>query len=245
MDTGRILILALTFSASILNAAPDALEIYRNSIKVLSIPQIKFSVTSLLSSGSFQEKRVFSLSRNENGGESSLLICFAAPSQIRGTAMLLKKKPDVSQTYVYVPALERVRLIPKQQENEEAFGLGISYAEMEGEQGNITYIKSLVESGKPYHMICKENGSSKTYYTVSATSNVVKKMSVYDNNRLSKEIIIDDVTEMSEKTVITKWHINDFVRQETLAYTIDEASIKKGNLNPKEFSLSQLNRCKP
>lgn len=237
--------LSLAFSASMLNAAPDAMDIYRNSIKVLSIPQIKFSVTSLLSSGNFQEKRVFSLSRNEVGDESSLLICFASPSQIRGTAMLLKKKPDASQTYVYVPALERVRLIPKQQENEEAFGLGISYAEMEGERGNITYIKTLIDNGKPYHIICKESGSTKTYYTVSSTTNVVKKMSVYENNRLSKEIIVDSFKEMNEKTVITKWHINDFIRQETLAYSIDETSIRKGTLNPKEFSLSQLNHCKP
>lgn len=242
MDTGRLLI-ALGFSIVSLYAAPSASDIYQKTVKVLSIPEIKFQVSSIITSGNYLEKQMFSLSRMEKDGESSLLICFASPSKVKGTAMLLKKNKSDSQTLVYFPALDRVRIVPKQNEKEEAFGLGLSYSEMQNNKDDLSFLKPITIRGESYYQLLKNSEGKKTIYTISMEGLVLKKMEVYDDNQLQKEVFIDEVKELHGKTIITKWHINDRIKNQTLAYDINEESIQTV-IDTKLFNQTALTHCK-
>lgn len=242
MDTGRLLI-ALGFSIASLYAAPSASDIYQKTVKVLSIPEIRFQVSSIITSGNYLEKQMFSLSRMEKDGESSLLICFASPSKVKGTAMLLKKNKSDSQTLVYFPALDRVRIVPKQNEKEEAFGLGLSYSEMQNNKDDLSFLKPITIRGESYYQLLKNSEGTKTIYTISMDDLVLKKMEVYDDNQLQKEVFIDEVKELRGQTIITKWHINDHIKNQTLAYNINEESIQTA-VDSKLFNKTALTHCK-
>lgn len=242
MDTGRLLIV-LGISIASLYAAPSASDIYQKTVKVLSIPEIKFQVSSSITSGNYLEKQMFSLSRMEKEGESSLLICFASPTKVKGTAMLLKKNKSDSQTLVYFPALDRVRIVPKQNEKEEAFGLGLSYSEMQNNKDDLSFLKPITLHGESYYQLLKNTEGTKTIYTVSMGDLVLKKMEVYEDNQLQKEVFIDEVKELRGKTIITKWHINDHIKNQTLAYAINEDSIQTV-VDSKLFTQTALTHCK-
>jgi hypothetical protein len=242
LDTGRLLI-ALGLSVVSLYAAPSASEIYQKTVRVLSIPEIKFQVSSTITSGSYLEKQMFSLSRMEKDGESSLLICFASPSKVKGTAMLLKKNKNDSQTLVYFPALDRVRLVPKQNEKEEAFGLGLSYSEMQNTKEDLSLLKTITQHGQSYYQLLKNCDGSKTIYTISVDNLILKKMDIYEENELQKEVFIDEVKEFHGKTIITKWHILDHIKNQTLSYDINEDSIQT-IVDSKLFTQTALTHCK-
>ncbi|MDD2368327.1 MAG: outer membrane lipoprotein-sorting protein [Sulfuricurvum sp.] len=242
MDTGRLLI-ALGISVASLYAAPSASEIYQKTVKVLSIPEIKFQVSSTITSGKYLEKQIFSLSRMEKDGESSLLICFASPSKVKGTAMLLKKNKNDSQTLVYFPALDRVRLVPKQNEKEEAFGLGLSYSEIQNNKEDLSFLKTVTQHGEACYQILKNKDGVKTIYTITVNDLVLKKMDIFENELLQKEVFIDEVKELHGKTIITKWHINDHIKNQTLVYDINEDSIQTV-VDSKLFTQTALTHCK-
>jgi hypothetical protein len=242
LDTGRLLIV-LGISIASLYAAPSASDIYQKTVKVLSIPEIKFQVSSVITSGNYLEKQMFSLSRMEKEGESSLLICFASPTKVKGTAMLLKKNKTDSQTLVYFPALNRVRVVPKQNEKEEAFGLGLSYSEMQNNKDDLSFLKPITIRGESFYQLLKNSEGTKTIYTVSMDDLVLKKMEVYDDDQLQKEVFIDEVKELHGKTIITKWHINDHIKNQTLAYDINEDSIQTV-VDSKLFNQTALTHCK-
>lgn len=243
MDIGRLLI-TLGLSIASLCAAPSASEIYQKTVKILSIPQIKFQVLSTIKSGNYLEKQMFSLARMEGERESSLLVCFASPSKIKGTAMLLKKSKSDSQTFVYFPALDRVRLVPKQNEKEEAFGLGLSYSEMQNSKEELRFLKTITDHGKSFYQLLKKADETQTIYTISVDDIVLKKMDVFENGQLQKEIFIDEVKELRGQMIITKWHIMDHIKNETLSYDINEASIQTV-VDSKIFTQSALTHCKP
>jgi uncharacterized protein (DUF342 family) len=233
----------LGLSVVSLYAAPSASEIYQKTVRVLSIPEIKFQVSSTITSGSYLEKQMFSLSRMEKDGESSLLICFASPTKVKGTAMLLKKNKNDSQTLVYFPALDRVRLVPKQNEKEEAFGLGLSYSEMQNTKEDLSLLKTITQHGQSYYQLLKNCDGSKTIYTISVDNLILKKMDIYEENELQKEVFIDEVKELHGKPIITKWHICDHIKNQTLSYDINEDSIQTV-VDSKLFSKTALTHCK-
>ncbi len=234
----------LGISVVYLYAAPNASEIYQKTVKVLSIPQIKFQVSSTIRSGSYLEKQMFSLARMEGEKDSSLLVCFASPSKIKGTAMLFKKNKSDSQTFVYFPVLDRVRIVPKQNEKEEAFGLGLSYSEMQNSTDQLSFLKTISDHGKSYYQLLKNVEGTKTVYTISVDDVILKKMDVFENNQLLKEVFIDEVKALRGQTIITKWHILDHIKDESLSYDINEESIQTV-VDSRLFNQSALTHCKP
>lgn len=243
MDIGRVLI-ALGLSTASLCAAPSASEIYQKTVKVLSVPEIKFQVSSVIASGNYLEKQMFSLARMEEKGESSLLICFASPSKIKGTAMLLKKNKSDSQTSVFFPALDRVRLIPKQNHKEEAFGLGLSYSEMQNNKDDLSFLKTITKNKESFYQLLKNSEGLKTVYTISIEDLILKKMDIFEDDELRKEVFIDEIKTLQGQTMITKWHIRDYVKNQTMSYDINEDSIQKV-VDRRAFSQSALSHCKP
>lgn len=243
MDTRRILI-SLGCSIASLYAAPSASEIYEKTAKVLSQPQIKFQVASTITSGDYVEEQVFSLARVEDKTQSSVLICFAFPVKVKGTAILMKKNLGESQASVFFPSLGRTRLIPKQNEKDEVFGLGLSFSEMQNNKEDLTFLQTITQNEKSYYQLQKKLDDTKTIYIISVDDIVLKKMEIYKDDVLVKEVFVDELKKINAKTMITKWHIFDHLKNQTLAYNIKEESIQNF-VDKKIFSNASLSRCTP
>lgn len=243
MDKRRILI-SLGCSIASLYAAPTASEIYERTAKVLSQPQIKFQVASTITSGDYVEEQLFSLARVENKTDSSVLICFASPVKIKGTAILMKKNLEESQASVFFPSLGRIRLIPKQNEKDEVFGLGLSFSEMQNSKENLALLQTITQDNKSYYQLQKQLHDTKTIYTISTDDMVLKKMDIYKESSLMKEVFVDEFKIINTKIMITKWHILDHIKNQTLVYSIKEESIQNF-VDMKIFNNSFLSHCKP
>ncbi|MBU1927729.1 outer membrane lipoprotein-sorting protein, partial [bacterium] len=241
MDTRRVLI-SLGCSIASLCAAPSASEVYEKTAKVLSQPQIKFQVASTITSGNYVEEQVFSLARIEDKTQSSVLVCFASPVKIKGTAILMKKNLDESQASVFFPSLGRTRLIPKQNEKDEVFGLGLSFSEMQNNKDDLTFLQTVTQDEKLYYQLQKKLDDTRTVYTISVDDIILKKMDIYKEELLVKEVFVDELKKINTKIMITKWHIFDHLKNQTLAYNIKEDSIQNF-VDKKIFSNSSLSHC--
>jgi uncharacterized protein (DUF342 family) len=68
-------------------------------------------------------------------------------------------------------------------------------------------------------------------------------MDIYEESELQKEVFIDEVKEFHGKTIITKWHILDHIKNQTLSYDINEDSIQT-IVDSKLFTQTALTHCK-
>jgi len=239
----RSILISFSLCASSLWAAPTATEIYQKTVKVFSVPQLKFQVLSTMTSGSYSQKQLFSIARRQDGDITSSLVCFAYPADVKGTAILIKKDGHDTQSSVYFPAIGRIRLIPKENENEEVFGLGLSFSELQNNQINLRFLPQKMKNAREYYEIEKRVDNHRTIYEIDKETLILKKMDVYDNATLEKEIFVDDSKVVEGNMMVTKWHILDHVKDQTLTYTVRESSVQT-KVEKKLFVNSLLTHCK-
>lgn len=242
MDSRGILI-ALSFCASSLLAAPTATEIYQKTVKIFSVPQLKFQVLSTMTSGSYAQKQLFSIARRQDGDIASSLVCFAYPLDIKGTTILIKKDGIQTQSSVYFPAIGRIRLIPKEDENEEAFGLGLSFSELQNNELNLRFLPQKIKDGREYYEIEKRVDNHRTIYEIDKETLILKNMNVYNNTTLEKEVFVDSSKIIEGNMMVTKWHILDHVKDQTLTYIVRDSSVQT-KVEKKIFVNSLLTHCK-
>lgn len=244
MDRWRI----LAFSSALLLASSltafDAQEIYKRSVKLLTLDKIKFQVTSLMKSGSYTKKQVFTLFREENGDNSSSLVCFASPKSIKGTAILLKKSEETSSILVYFPSLGRSRIIPKENEDDEAFGLGLSFAQIQNNTEDLKSEGEITIDDKSYYKLTKTSKKGKTRYLIDKQNMILKEIDTYKEEKLEKKVIIDNYALLNGKKMITKWHIVDFMKKKETHYSVNTKTISTA-FSKRVFKRSAISRCKP
>ena len=239
MDTAKLLTLTIA-AASLLQAAPDAKSIYEHSVKMFSFPKIKFQVHSKMQSGEYVKEQRFSVARLQKGKSTSSLVCFLAPKNIKQTAMLFKKEGQKRSTLVYFPSIGRTRVIPKSEENNEAFGLGLSFAEIQNDSDHIRLLKE----DASYYIIEKERPKSTTRYKIKKNSGIVESMDIFKNAELVKEVKVLAYIPYKTSYLITKWEIQNFPKKQTTIYTVDTSSITE-QVSPRLFRRSALTHCRP
>ncbi len=239
MDTAKLLILSIT-AASLLQAAPDAKSIYEHSVKMFSFPKIKFQVHSKMQSGEYVKEQRFSVARLQKGDEISSLVCFLAPKNIKQTAMLFKKEGQKRSTLVYFPSIGRTRVIPKSEENNEAFGLGLSFAELQNDSENIRLLKE----DPAYYIIERKRPKNTTRYKIEKRSGIVQSMTIFQDGKLTKRVKVLAYMPFEKSYLITKWQIEDIPKKRTTIYTVDTSSITQ-KVSPRVFRRSSLTHCRP
>jgi hypothetical protein len=244
LDTRRILAALLWLSAVALFARPSAEAIYKQSTKVLSFEKIKFQVLAKMHSGAYTQEKRFMIARagNEQNGKS--LICFLSPQNIKGTAILLTKNAKKSAVLVYFPSLGRSRIIPKQQENDEAFGLGLSFSELQNNAENLKFIGQTKEHGKNFYILEKLANNERTLYQIEKKSMLLRKMQIFKDKRLIKAIAIQKSISFQNKELITQWEIIDYIKNKTTHYSVDTNTITTV-FSKRIFKKSALSRCRP
>ena len=194
-------------------------------------------------SKNYSQEQLFSIARYANADKSSSLVCFLYPKSIKGTAILLTKDEQTSSTLVYFPSLGRSRLIPKEDENNEAFGLGLSFAEIQNSSAKLQNRGEISREGHTYYKLSKEHGNQKTIYFIDKQSMIIKEMDIYENNKLIKKIVIDAFSLLHGKKFVTKWHINDYVKDKETSYSVNKKSITT-SFNKRIFKRSAISHCK-
>jgi len=241
LDSRKILVTLLL--GTTLLASQSAKEIYDQSTKVLSFEKIKFQVTSLMTSKNYREEQRFSLANTTDGQSTRSLICFLAPMNVKGTAILLDRDAQSSSTLVYFPSLGRSRIVPKKDEDNEAFGLGLSFAEMQNKTSSLKRLADVKRGKKSYYQIVKEGEKHTTRYLIDKKTMVIKEMNIYENEQLVKKVIVDKFALLHHKPLIIQWHIEDFVKQKETLYRVDTKSISTA-FNTNIFKRSAISHCR-
>ncbi len=240
MRLERLLVTSLVLATSLV--ANSAESIYMNSARFLAFDNLKFNVNSVTTTEDYTKDRSFMVAKMTKGDNSSLLMRFEKPKNIKCTAVLLKKEKGETTNYLYFPSLNRTRLIPPSKKGSEVFGLGISYAELNAEGGEFAPLEEFIKDGVKYYKVTKLSDSVKSEYIINSASSAVESIKVYKDNTLEKEILMDKVTEFDKTKLITKWRINDLKKSRVISYSIDEKSVSS-KVNSSLFRKNRLDRC--
>ncbi len=239
MDTRRILSTSLLLGATLMFASQSPEDIYKRSVKVLSVDKIKFQVKSLMQSKNYKQEQIFTLARYTDAENSSSLVCFLYPKNIKGTAILIKNE----STLVYFPSLGRSRLVPKEDEDNEAFGLGLSFAEIQNNTSKLKNLGEIQKGSRSYYQLEKETKKQKIIYLIEKKSMIIQEMKIYQNTQLIKKVIIDEVALFHNKKIITKWHIVDYKKDKTTTYSVNKKSITS-SFSKRIFKRSAISHCR-
>ena len=222
--------------------ANSAEAVYLNSARFLSFENLKFDVSSVTTKNGNSKNRSFLVAKRTEKDGSSLLMRFKEPRDIKCTAVLLKKEGDISTNYLYLPSLNRTRIIPQSKKGSEVFGLGISYSELNAEGGEFKPLEEFVKDGVKYFKVTRVADPMKSEYIINSISSEVESIKVYRGEILEKEILMDKVIEIDKVRLITEWRINDFKKGREISYSIDKSSISS-KVNASLFRKNRLSRC--
>ncbi len=241
MPLSRFLASAL-LSASASLYAVTAESVYAESAKLFAFDNLRFSVHSSIENDSSVKERDFIVAKESKSGDSSLLIRFGNPNDIRCTAILVCNDGEETTNYLYFPALNRVRIIAQHEEESEVIGLGISYSELDAKGGEFAPLEEIAIDGTRYFKVTKKRGNIRSVYFIDMATSIIKKIEVYTAGKLQKEVVIEQVTQVNQRDLIVKWHVNDLKKNKRLFYRIDEESISS-KLTPSLFYKNRLQRC--
>jgi hypothetical protein len=245
MDFKRVLgagLLVAAVAACANYEKPDAETLFSQSTRLFALENARFTVHATQSAGDRQEQRTFMVARRTQGEESLLLIRFMEPKTIECTAVLTLENSGESTHYVYFPSLKRVRMIPNAEKDKEVVGLGISYRELDAHQGRFDPVETVNYDGRAHYRIVRHTDNSRSVYLIDPTDHAIRRIAIYHNGNLDKEVIIDAIGAYHGKAVITAWRVFDTVRGQEHAYRANYDSISEAP-DRSLFHRNRLQRC--
>ncbi|WP_345973315.1 outer membrane lipoprotein-sorting protein [Sulfurimonas diazotrophicus] len=232
----------LTWAGLSLCASESAEAIYAKSAKLFSFGNLRFDVTMTVENSGNRQERSFMVAERQTGDASSLLIRFRSPQNIKCTAILIEREQESSSNAIYFPALKRVRIIPEQEEESEAVGMGISYAELDAKTGTFDPLEETQFDGAAcYKVTLRRKGNRSVYYIDAATS-VIRKVEIFKGGQLQRVVSIDAVNRIDEQMLITRWQVNDLIKSRKLTYMVDTESVSR-DIKRGLFHHNRLHRC--
>ena len=222
--------------------AVTAESVYADSAKLFAFDNLRFTVHSSIENDSSIKERDFIVAKESKNGDSSLLIRFENPNDIRCTAILVCNDGEETTNYLYFPALNRVRIIPQHEEESEVIGLGISYSELDAKGGEFAPLEEIVIDDMRYFKVTKKRGNTRSVYFINMATSSIEKIEVYASGKLQKEVVVEQISQVNQRDLITRWHVNDLKKNKRLSYWIDEKSISS-SLTPALFYKNRLQRC--
>ena len=222
--------------------ALDAQSVYANSSQLFSFDNLRFSVDSTIQNKDSKTQRSFIVAKQTQGDSSSILIRFEKPTDIRCTAILLKKDANNVKNYVYFPALKRVRTIPMRDEEKEVIGLGISYADVNAQVGEFEPLEESSLNNTPIYKLSKNRKNRRSVYYIKKDDLTLTKIEIFLNDKLYKEVSIEKTITFKGKKLIVKWSVYDLKKEQNLSYTINEETISS-KMAKSLFYKNRLQRC--
>lgn len=222
----------------------DAQTVYNKSVHFFSQDNLSFIVQSTIenANGSTQQRRFLLAKHNPNAHESAVLIRFAAPDDIKCTAVLIQKQAQDTQRYAYFPALNRTRIIPESDKNKEIFGIGISYEELNKPKGDFEPLAQITRLNKPFYNVTVKSANGYSVYWIEAENFNLDSIEVYQQNTLQKKVTILTTAQVFGEKLITAWNVHEPASERVIHYTIDSASISN-EVDSGLFHKNRLSRC--
>lgn len=224
--------------------ADTAQNLYQQSVNIFTYPHMEFVVESHIQHGAaISENRTFKMIAKKTDEEnSSLLLRFLQPVDLRCTAILINKKQGEVSRFVYFPSLKRVRVIPESDKQKEVLGMGISFEEMSKPKGEFEPLLNHQINGKPVHKLTLVNQDKKTVFYIDKSNKNLLQIIIFAGSELIKQVDILDSREFFGEKVITHWKIEDKEKQRIITYKVKESSITD-KINDEVFNKNRLKRC--
>lgn len=135
-----------------------------------TIASLTMTITAASGHALTREMQVWTTTGDDADGEgANQLIKFTAPADVRGSGFMSVGGADgASESYIYLPALDRVRRVAGGQEQDAFFGSDFSYEDITGltgdVEGDFEYTLLEVRDGPTYVVEGVPTGSADTSY---------------------------------------------------------------------------------
>ncbi len=221
----------------------DAQRIFKESINVFSMPTIHFIVDAEINERGNKETRSFMIAKQtQNIDNYTLLMRFLSPMDIKCTAILINHTPKGMYRYAYFPSLNRVRMIPQQDSSKEILGMGISYDDLSDQKKNFSKAELITENNQKYYKLTQRTDYTHTIYYIGQHSRLLHKIEFFEQQHLTKRVLMMDTLEYQKQTMIKTWCIEDLKNTKTITFKIREKSVSD-KINKQLFQKTKLDRC--
>lgn len=241
----KLWLLLLLFSQLVFAApALDGNKIFLNSTKFFSLPTISFVVDAEIEQGSTRETRSFLIAKKSYEIDRYVLLMrFIQPSEIKCSAVLIQHHSNKSvNRSVYFPALGRVRIIPEQDSAKEVLGLGITYDDLGNPKKEFSETESITEKGEHFYKLSNINGNKKSVYYIDKKDNFLKKIAFFENEKLTKRVIVQETLTYNNELLINRWLIDDIKNKKKVQFNIRKDTITD-NFKENILQKNKLDRC--
>ena len=204
MKTIIFLLLYLVPLTSIRVQLPDAAKIMSNCRELTITGSLSATLHLSITekNGSERNRTISMISRSYPDGLEKRLIRFMAPADVRGTVMLvIDKKDEADEMWIYLPALKRTRRIVTSEKGKSFMSSEFSNADMTSPTlSDFTYRhlagsgsnnQWIIESTPVSEDIADEYGFSRRVSYINSENLQIEKMEFYNfDNELFKTIVI-------------------------------------------------------
>jgi len=220
------LLLSLNSSA-VWAVTPTAEEIFKQSIQMFPKGSIQYEVNAkTVFSDDYSEEKSFLVVKKQTQPENmTVLIRFKQPEDVRCTSILVDQTEQLTERYVYLPAIGRSRLIPESDQKKEMFGLGFSYEDINQPKGQISWSQS--PDNSEYYEIEVKDQDRRNLYKIAKKDLVLKEINYYSANNLNKTVYINQVADVSGASVISQWQLKSYQEGKDIYYKIDENTVSQ------------------
>lgn len=248
-------VLADTLPQTQSEAEKILLGAYQGAFLGLTNGEASLRLTSGACSGTHKKNRVMSLKlRTDDAGMVSYLIKFLQPSDIRGTAFLVREKKDgFPDQYVYLPAAKLVRSIAAGNSTATFFGTDFLYADLLPAPKNIAeqaVVNKLADqnlSGQGVSVIeitpkVEASPYGKIQVFVNKTQSSLVQIHYYDrSNKKLKTLTVSDYKEFGHRRIPTKLEMKNEQRNTVTVLNI-ESPKEDIKFTAADFSESAMKR---
>jgi len=200
LATGLVTVLALLCAPAAAQRYADAEELMA-AVEALPEPetlQATLQMTLTGASGQTLTREMRTWAR----GDQMRVLKFTAPADIAGSGFLSIDDGTVSETMVYLPALDRVRRVAGGQRGESFFGSDFSYEDVEGlDPADYRHVLLEVRDGPVYILEASalpEAGSvyDRLVLEVPEATLIPTRVTYYRGGQAVKELTVREVTEV-------------------------------------------------
>lgn len=162
------------------------------------------------SRGRTRNREIQSFSYNEGDVSQSLLI-FEEPANVRGTGFLTRSEDGEEVQKLYLPALERIRIISASEKSDRFMGSDFTYEDL-GDREPDDYTFELIEENENAAVIRAEKKGESQYawvrFYIDLDRYVVQKVEYFNaQDEMIKRLETSDYSEVDEQV----WQANSMV----------------------------------
>ena len=249
---------ALFFTQSSFAQQMSGIDIMKENDKQFNFETEESTMTMELinSSGRKRTRSVKRYSKRDENKNTSMLIRFLSPADVRGSAYLsVEHSANDESRYLYLPALKKARRISAGEDSDNFMGSDFTYEDLDNIDFDKYSFKLLgseslnsVECHKvevtPVGESKKTSGYSKRIYFVDKKTYVIHKIDYFDRHgNLFKHLVLNDFKLVSSPGIYRayNWTMENLKTKHKTVLTFEEFKVNEG-LDESLFSTRSLER---